>query len=82
MLGARTYSPTIQTSVKFRDFTELYHSSFQQITFTPGTFTYLKVFFPAMLMDFRSNLSQSKVKKIRAICESTRYSLVEPEVCF
>jgi len=39
---------TIQTSVKFRDFTELYHSVFQQITFTPGTFTYLRVFFPGV----------------------------------
>ena len=46
-------APTIQTSVKFRYFVELYCRSCQQITLKPGKFTSFKAFFSAVSTDFR-----------------------------
>ena len=46
--------PTIETSVKFRHFAELYCGSCQQITLKPGKFTsFIRRFFSAVSTDFR-----------------------------
>ena len=51
MVGGKFLPPTMQISVKFRDFKELYiFVSFQQITFKLSNFTKLKALFPAYFL--------------------------------
>ena len=55
-------APTIQTSVKFRHFKELYLHIHRQITFKLGSFTHLKALFPAE-SDFLQLVHVKSLKK-------------------
>ena len=58
-----TPRPTIQTSVKFRHFKELYLRTYRQITFKLGSFTHLKALFPAESTDFLQLVHVKSLKK-------------------
>ena len=56
---------TIETSVKFRHFAELYCRSCQQITLKPGKFTSFRAFFFQRCRRIFANWFMSKVEKPR-----------------
>ena len=66
MIGRKFVPPTIQTSVKFHEFQELYLLIFEQNNFKLCYFTNLKVLFPAEFTEFLVHLSMSKVEQKKA----------------
>ena len=76
--GGHVCTPTIQTSVKCRDFDELYiFVSFQQVTFKLGNFTNLKALFSVVSTDFPFFPCQKLRKNREMVYPRQCYSLCQ-----